>query len=133
MRLWERLEPRVLLSTLPAGFSESVIASNLQSPSAMAIAPDGRVFITEQSGVARVVKDGQLLPTPLLTVPANSNGERGLLGITVDPKFEQNGFVYVFYTVDGAEVHNRVSRFTVQGDVALAGSEMPLLDMPATI
>jgi glucose/arabinose dehydrogenase len=129
----EPLESRCLLSTLPPGFSESLLAGNLQSPSAMAVAPDGRVFIAEQGGTVKVVKDGALLPSPLLTVSTNSDGERGLLGITVDPSFDDNGYVYVFYAVDGTEIHNRISRFTVVGDAVVAGSEQALLDMPATI
>ena len=46
-----------------------------------------------------MVKNGALLPTPFLTVPVTSNNERGLLGVTFDPNFAQNRYVYVYYTL----------------------------------
>ena len=85
-------------ATLPAGFSETQLASGLASPTAMAIAPDGRIFVCEQSGRLRVIKNGALLPTPFLTVTVSSVGERGLLGVAFDPDFATNRFVYVYYT-----------------------------------
>ena len=45
-------------ATLPAGFSETTLASGLSSPTAMAFAPDGRLFVCQQGGQLRVVKDG---------------------------------------------------------------------------
>ena len=68
-------------ATLPAGFSESVVASGISSPTAMAFAPDGRLFVCQQGGALRVIKNGTLLSTPFLTVTTDSAGERGLLGV----------------------------------------------------
>ena len=51
-------------------------------------------------------------------------GERGLLGVTFDPDFATNRYVYVYYTATSPAIHNRVSRFTAGGDVAAAGSEI---------
>jgi glucose/arabinose dehydrogenase len=116
-------------ATLPAGFAETQIAGGLSSPTAMELAPDGRIFVCLQGGQLRVVKNGALLATPFLTLTVDSNGERGLLGITFDPNFATNKFVYVYYTVPGDPAHNRISRFTDNGDVALAGSEFVLADL----
>src|SRR5262249_14377167 len=91
--------------------------------------PDGRVFVAEQGGTLRVIQNGTLLTTPFLSVNVDSNGERGLVGVALDPNFETNGFVYVYYTVPGAGVHNRISRFTANGNVAAAGSEDVLLNL----
>ena len=77
----------------------------------------------------RVIKNGALLATPFLTVTVNSSGERGLLGVAFDPNFATNQFVYVYYTATTPAIHNRVSRFTANGDVAVAGSEIVLLDL----
>ena len=95
----------------------------------MALVPDGRVLICEQGGALRVVKGGILLTTPFLTVPVDATGERGLIGVTVDPAFATNGFVYVYYTATAPNPHNRISRFTASGDLALPGSERTLLDL----
>jgi glucose/arabinose dehydrogenase len=117
-------------ATLPTGFTETQIASGLASPTAMAIAPDGRIFITLQGGAIRVVKNNALLSTPFITLPVSSSGERGVLGITFDPNFATNRFVYVYYTATSPTIHNRLSRFTANGDVAVSGSEVQLMNFP---
>lgn len=121
-------------ATLPEGFSEVRVAAGIVSPTAMSIAPDGRIFVAEKTGALRVVKNDALLSQPFLTVSVNSAGERGLLGVAFDPGFQTNRHIYVYYTTASAPIHNRVSRFTASSgnpDVAAAGSELPLLDLPA--
>jgi glucose/arabinose dehydrogenase len=95
----------------------------------MVIAPDGRVFVCLQGGQLRVIKNGTLLETPFLSVAVDSNGERGLLGVAFDPDFTTNQYVYVYYTALNPS-HNRVARFTANGDVAVAGSEALILRLP---
>ena len=129
---FENLESRRLFATvLPAGFAQTMVAEGFQSPTAMAVAPDGRIFVAEQAGRLRVIKDGDLLSTPFVTVDTTAQGERGLIGVTLDPNFASNGFVYVYYTAGGSTA-NRVSRFTADGDRALAGSERVLFQLDAT-
>ena len=115
-------------ATLPAGFTETAI-SGLSNPTAMEIAPDGRVFICQQGGSLRVVKNGALLAAPFVTLSVDSSGERGLLGIAFDPNFASNNFIYLYYTVSTTPKHNRVSRFTANGDVAVPGSEVVILEL----
>jgi glucose/arabinose dehydrogenase len=117
-------------ATVPPGFTDTLVASGLNTPTAMAIAPDGRIFVCQQGGALRVIKNGVLLPTPFLTVTVDSSGERGLLGIAFDPNFVSNQLVYIYYTATTPTIHNRISRFTASGDVALAGSEVIVMDLP---
>src|SRR5688572_28469287 len=119
----ERLERRTLLAVLPAGFVDTLVASGLERPVSIDFAPDGRIFLTEQGGAVRVIKDGQLLAEPFVTLDVSASGERGALGLELDPDFASNGYVYVFHTATKPAVHNRVSRFTASGDVAAPGSE----------
>jgi glucose/arabinose dehydrogenase len=125
------LRPAAGAATLPAGFEETPVASGLSAPTTMALAPDGRLFVAEQAGRLRVIKDGQLLTEPFvdLTSVVDPTGERGLLGVAFDPDFARNSFVYVYYTrkVEGETVHNRIVRFTANGDAALPGSEKTVL------
>ena len=110
-------------------FQELTYASGLSTPTAMAFAPDGRLFVAEQSGKLRVIKNGTLLSASFLTVPVLTDGERGLLGVAFDPNFATNRFVYVYYT-NSNPVENRVSRFTADPgnpDVALTNSEVVIL------
>ena len=67
------------ISAAPAGFERVDFVSGFGSPTTMAFAPDGRLFVAEQGGSLRVIKDGALLPTPFLTVSVISNREQGLL------------------------------------------------------
>ncbi len=123
--------PAVALA-VPAQFQEAVLTGSLAYPTAMAIAQDGRVFVCEQGGRLRVVKNGSLLSAPFLTVSVSSGGERGLLGIAFDPQFAGNRYIYVYYTHPGSPVRNRVSRFTASAsnpDVAAPGSETVILEL----
>ena len=116
-------------ATVPTGFTDTLVANGLNNPTSMALAPDGRIFVCQQGGALRVIKNGVLLATPFLTVSVDSAGERGLLGVAFDPNFASNQLVYVYYTVP-TPAHNRVSRFIASGDVALAGSEVILMELP---
>ena len=83
---------------LPAGFTESQIGglgANMASPTAMAFAPDGRLFVCTQGGSLYVIKNGVLLGTSFLTVPVDASGERGLLGVAIPADFAVNSFIYI--------------------------------------
>jgi glucose/arabinose dehydrogenase len=116
-------------ATLPNGFSETLVTGGLSAPTAMAFTPDGRLFVCQQGGQLRVIENGTLLPTPFVSLTVNSSGERGLLGVAIDPNFTFNQFVYVYYTATTPAIHNRISRFTANGNVAAGGSEVVLLDL----
>jgi glucose/arabinose dehydrogenase len=105
----------------------------------MAFAPDGRLFFTEKNtGNIRIMtKDNQVLATPFVTVhDIYVHAEQGLLGLTIDPKFEQNRFVYVYYTYldeKTAKPFNRVVRFTDDGNNRASLTYTVLLDrIPAS-
>jgi glucose/arabinose dehydrogenase len=110
---------------VPPGFVDQPVVNRLNRPTAMAFAPDGRLFICEQGGTLRIVKNGALLPTPFLELSVNSVGERGLLGVALHPSFATNGLLYVYHTVPGGPPHNRISQYTASGDVAVGGSATP--------
>lgn len=116
---------------VPQGFTrnESWI-TGLSSATAFAQAPDGRLFVAEQGGALRVVKNGTLLAAPFVQLTVDSNGERGLIGVALHPDFASNGWVYVHYTTPSGGAHNRISRFVASGDLA-GGSESILVDLPA--
>jgi len=125
------LLPNLASAVVPSGFKATVIAQNIVNPTAMAVSPDGRIFIGEQAGRIRIVNNDHLLSTPLLNIKSkvNSTGERGLLGIALDPNFLANQWIYVYYTSKTPVIHNRVSRFKVQGNSIVPGSEVVILDI----
>src|SRR5207244_8046780 len=105
-------------TTLPDGFSETTVASGIGSPTAMAIAPDGRIFVCSQTGALRVIKNGVLLTNPFVNLSVDSLGERGLLGVAIDPHFTLNHYIYLDHTVPGDPADTRVVRFTGHDDLA---------------
>ncbi len=119
-------------ASVPVGFTDKQVAGGLTSPSAMTAMPDGRVLVAQQNGVIKMIKADTLLGADFYTVPnVDSFAERGCLGITTDPNFASNGFVYLYCTItDGINSHNRILRVTEAGDVAVGGSERTILDLP---
>lgn len=120
--------------TLPPGFRHTEIASGL-NPVALAFAPDGRLFVAEKHGKVRIIEDDRLLPQAALSLETRTTVESGLVGLAVDPAFDANGHLYVFYKASAPYVHNRLSRFTLAGPeklVAVPGSEKILVDLPAS-
>src|ERR1043166_5085449 len=98
----------------------------------MDVSPDGRILVSIQTGDLRIIDGGVLQPTAFLHLTVDSNGERGLLGVTHDPHFATNHFIYVYHTVPAVgatPAFNQVSRFTANGDVVLAGSQVDILDL----
>ena len=117
--------------TMPANFTHTLIEDELSGPTAMAFAPDGRLFMLEQGGRVRVFQNNQLLATPFVQVNTTTSGERGLLGIAFDPDFQSNNYVYLYYTVAINPPRNRVSRFTANGNVAVPNSEQTIFEIDA--
>lgn len=109
----------------PPGFTEVVITNEIVVPTAMAFAPDGRIFVTTHDGEIRVIKNGQHLPNWFIRIHTYSGGERGLTGIVLDPNFAQNKYLYVYYTFEypNQVYKNRISRFTANGDTVAVNSE----------
>src|SRR5690349_5504656 len=77
------------------------VATGLSTPVYLtAPSNDGRLFIVEQPGRIRIVKNGQLLATPFLDIRTKVSfaGERGLLSVAFHPNYASNGFFFVNYT-----------------------------------
>jgi glucose/arabinose dehydrogenase len=108
-----------------------LVASGLEAPWAVALAPDGRLFVTERPGRVRIVRlgpGGGLIARPWATVPARANpdAERGLLGIALDPDFARTGFVYLYYSYAGAGGAT-LNRLVRMHDSSGAGSDETIL------
>jgi glucose/arabinose dehydrogenase len=89
------------------------VLSGLSFPVGMALAPDGRVFFNERlTGRIRIINpQWQLAPTQFCQITIATNGEQGLLGLTLAPDFANNRFVYVYHSAS-SPLRNRVVRYT---------------------
>ena len=109
-----------------------IVASGLSMPVQVTHAGDGsgRLFVVEQTGAIKIIKNGAVLGTPFLNLSSlvSCCGERGLLGLAFHPNYKNNGYFYVNYTraSDGATV---IARYSVSNnpDQANAGSAFILL------
>lgn len=113
----------------PPGFVTQRVTAGLSLPTDIAIAPDGRILITLKNGELRIFKNDALLPTPALALSVSSGGDRGFLGIALDPSFASNQFIYLLYTTSSN--HQRVARFTMSGDTVTPSSEFVMLENSA--
>ena len=118
-----------------------LIASGLNNPVGLANAGDGsqRLFVLEQSGYVRVIKNGVLLSTPYLTLTGQvvCCGEQGLLGIAFDPDFGSNGIFYLNYTANAAGFNGDtvIARYQVANPAAdtanvIAVTHLITIDQP---
>ena len=83
--------------------------------SSMAFAPNGKLFFTEKNtGKIKILINNHVLEKPFVSIPnAYISWEEGLLGLTIDPQFEKNHYIYLYYTtIKDKEPFNRVVRFT---------------------
>jgi len=76
-----------------------ILATNLEKPWAIDFAGD-KIFVTEKAGQVRVIESGVLLDDPLATLRTANVFGGGLLGIAVHPAFDNNHFIYVYYTYE---------------------------------
>jgi glucose/arabinose dehydrogenase len=88
------------------------VASGLEVPWALAQLPSGDLLVTERQGRIRLIRQGEVLPTPVATIPSTARAEGGLLGLVLHPDFSNNGLFYLYFTArtDGTE-SNRVERW----------------------
>ncbi|MGZ4790224.1 MAG: PQQ-dependent sugar dehydrogenase [Ilumatobacteraceae bacterium] len=125
--------PKVAAATVPSGFTDVQVAAPGAGTGIVGL-PDGTVLVLVQSGSVRLIRGDVLVPTPALTMslsPCNT-GERGLLGVAVDPDFGVNGYLYLYFTHSSptapAGCVNRASRFTMSGSTIDPNSEVVLVD-----
>ena len=136
-------------AVVPNGFQDAAVLSGLDSPTAVRFSSDGRVFVAQMGGVVKVfssVNDTTGTTFADLRTNVHYDGDRGLLGLALDPQFPMRPYVYVLYaydaplgatapvwndacadpTGDGCVISGRLSRLTANGDVSV--DEQPIVN-----
>src|SRR5881409_2625036 len=111
----------------------SPVQTGLAWPIALAFASDGRIFFAERNtGNIRIIEGGALLPTSFYTLTSTATtGERGLLGLALDPGFPSAPYVYAYQTyndVANGTIYNRIVRISANGNVGTF--DRVILSMP---
>ena len=103
----------------PNAFAEinvEIVLDNLKNPWEIEFAPDGKIFFTERDGRLWVIDNESILQL-VAEFPASNTSEGGLLGLELDPDFENNQFLYIYQTYLDIPTHqNKVVRYTVNNN-----------------
>src|SRR2546429_5609766 len=125
----------LILPATPAAASGEIAQymTGLDNPIALGFASDGRIFYAERNtGSIRIIQGGVLLPTPFYTLTnTNTVGERGLLGLALDPGFPLTPYVYAYQTFTdsiNSTIYNRIVRITANGNTGVG--HIVILRMP---
>lgn len=115
----------------PRGTKVTRYKGGLDFPIDMAWVPGTKTtFFTEKTGRIRVMHGRKLVPRPCARLNVASDGERGLLGIALHPKYKRNHFLYAFY-VNASPLQSRVARFKVIGN-RCRGPRLIVKNIPAS-
>ncbi|HEY1269201.1 MAG TPA: PQQ-dependent sugar dehydrogenase [Candidatus Binatia bacterium] len=121
---------------------ETVVDTGLDNPTTMAFIPGGNDFFILQKDNGKVMLVHNGTAAPVLDLNVDFDEERGLLGIALDPQFDQNGFVYLYYTETSANgdtedpnsaTANVVRKFYWDGSALTAEPGGPILSLPIDV
>lgn len=111
----------------PTRFQKTVLADELTEPMELELLPDGKVIFIERRGGIKLFNPNTGLVTMACKLPVCSELEDGLMGLALDPNYEKNHWIYLYYSPLGDESVNNLSRFVFQGDTLDRASEKVLL------
>lgn len=109
-------------------FTKKVLLDNLDEPVELAVTPEGNVFFVQRKGEVFYFDAKTNLSSQINRLDVWARHEDGLLGITLDPDYQKNKWVYLFYSPNIPEAIQRVSRFTFNGQTLV--DEKVILTFP---
>ena len=122
-------------------FIKAVLAERLDEPMELTVLNDGRILFIQRKGEVRLYNTKTKTLKTIATIPVSTKnktkegketiGEDGLLGLSKDPNFIQNHWIYLYYS-DPNESKNVLARFELQGDELLMASKKVMLEIPTT-
>ncbi|MFB6397123.1 ThuA domain-containing protein [Polymorphospora lycopeni] len=116
-------------ATLDDSFEKISLDSNTNNPMELDVAGDGRVFYAERDGRVQVIDPETGLTSTAMTLPVFTGNEDGLIGLRLDPGFDTNGWIYLYYAPAGGGPRNLLSRFTVTGTTIDPASESVVIQV----
>ncbi|WP_332367555.1 ThuA domain-containing protein [Spirosoma telluris] len=120
-------------------FSKVVLAEKLDEPMELVVLPDSRVLLVERKGAVKLYSPSTGKLTTIAHIPVNTKvtdkegkvgeDEGGLLGITKDPNFSENHWIYLYYSPEGKEAKNSLTRYELKGDELVLSSKKVILEV----
>ncbi|MBN8652691.1 MAG: ThuA domain-containing protein [Cytophagales bacterium] len=110
-------------------FTKNVLGNNFDEPTEMTILPDSRIIFIERKGAVKLYSPGTDSISLINTFNVWTKFEDGMLGITTDPDFAKNNWVYIYYSHPEKSA-NVLSRFVFDGKKVDQASEVQILEVP---
>ncbi|CAN5327712.1 ThuA domain-containing protein [soil metagenome] len=120
-------------------FAKVILEEKLDEPVELAVLPDNRVLFIERKGNVKLFSPVTGKTKVIVKIPVNTmvvdkkgsagNDEGGLLSLTQDPDFANNGWVYLYYSPESKEPKNILTRYQMKGDEFLIDSKKVLLEI----
>jgi cytochrome c len=111
-------------------FVKTVLARNLNEPMELEVLEDGKIIFVERKGNIKLFDPNSETVETVTEFPVHTKFEDGLLGITLDPNYESNKWIYLFYSPVGDKPVQHVSRFVFDNDSLHYATEKVLLEIP---
>ena len=117
-------------------FRKVVLTENLNEPLELTVLPDERVVFIERHGTVKLYSPVSKKTTVIATIPVStkysddSEAEDGLLGVNIDPNFNQNHWIYFYYSPAGSTPENILTRYELKGNALDLASKKVILRIP---
>lgn len=110
-------------------FSQTILVDNLNEPTELELLPDGSILFTQRKGELMRHDPATGQTEVVDKIEVNITFEDGLMGMALDPAFEQNNWIYLYYSVPGDDPKQRLSRFELKDAVLDRSSEIMMLEV----
>ena len=121
-------------------FAKIVLDEKLEEPVELAILPGRRVLFVERRGKVKIYDPNDQKTRVIATIPVStkykfkdgeqSEAEDGLLGVALDPNYEKNSWIYLYYSPAGDDPKNILTRYELKDDELVESSKKILLEVP---
>lgn len=120
-------------------FTKVVLDEKLEEPVELAVLPGKRILFIERKGNVKIYDPAEKKTKIIAKIPVStkykskdgeqSEAEDGLLGLAVDPNYEKNNWIYMYYSPAGDESKNILTRYELKGDELVESSKKILLEV----
>jgi cytochrome c len=114
-----------------SGFVKTELRCDLNEPMELDMLPDGRILFIERGGVIKLFDPENSALKVLHTLDVFLKNEGGLTGMAIDPNWDENHWIYLFYSPAGPKSITQLSRFDFDGDTFDSNSEKIILTLPS--
>lgn len=111
-------------------FERTVLADSLDEPTELELLGNGKVLFIQRKGLVRLYDPDVDSVRTIAHLDVHSEFEDGLMGIALDPGYEENNWIYLYYSPAGNEAKQHLSRFELRNDSLLFDTEVVVLVVP---